>query len=110
MNSNCAAIPLRPASEADVRFFSMAELLHTLAFDHRLSIARALQSGARTLIELRHDTGLGFKPLLSSIKTLLQSGLVATRRLGGETVYELGNPKIGAVVRLADTFAPGHSA
>lgn len=103
-----AVIPLKPAVETDACFFSAAELLRTLAFDHRLTIARALQTGARTLIELRNATGLAFKPLVSSIRTLLQSGLVAARRRGGETVYELGNSTVGEVVRLVDAFVAQH--
>ncbi|WP_180898361.1 ArsR/SmtB family transcription factor [Martelella soudanensis] len=104
MGNTGVVIRLNTSSEADAKLLGAAELLSALAFDHRLLIARALQSGSRTLIELSHATGLAFKPLISSIAKLLQSGLVIMRRQNNETVYELGNPRLGEVVRLADRF------
>lgn len=102
MSHNGVVIRLNRSTEADAKLHGVAELLSALAFDHPLAIARALQSGSRTLIELSHATGLAFKPLISTIAKLLQAGLIVMRRQNNETVYELGHPRLGEVVRLAD--------
>lgn len=104
MGHNGVIIRLNRSTEADAKLHGAAELLSALASDHRLLITKALQSGSRTLIELSHATGLAFKPLVSSIAKLLQSGLIVMRRRNNETVYELGNPRLRDVVRLADSF------
>ena len=110
MNITGDVVHFPTASEPDARLMWAAEILSLLAADHRLMIARALQTGSRTLSELSQATGLAFKPLLTSISTLLHERLVAVRRRGDDVVYELGNARIGAVILLADAFVTDHSS
>ena len=46
MSHNGVVIRLNRSTEADAKLHGAAELLSALAFDHRLAIARALQSGS----------------------------------------------------------------
>lgn len=79
-----------------------AQLLRTMANEHRLMILCRLGSGEQTVSELLAGTTLSQSALSQHLAVLREDGLVATRRDGQAIYYRIDDP---AAVQVIDTLA-----
>lgn len=58
------------------------------------------QHRTRDQVELVVDLGIDWDTVKETIDSLVSDGLVSTRRLGGEEIYELAPTKSAAITRI----------
>ncbi|PRX09350.1 UNVERIFIED_ORG: hypothetical protein BCL66_107144 [Martelella mediterranea] len=91
--------------EPDARLVAMAGALSSLARHEGVQVAKALQAGRHTRLDLCRITGLSVFQVASATASLVNHGLVSAWRRDAETVYELVHPRLGDVIHLAEELA-----
>ncbi|TNB49580.1 hypothetical protein FF124_01060 [Martelella lutilitoris] len=111
LNAKVHFLPKR--KEPDPRLVSHACALAALARTECLQIARALEAGGLSRLDVCRMTGLSIIEVAAAMASLLAHGLILAPRQGSETVYELAHPRLGEVILLAEELSgarPRHSA
>lgn len=81
-----------------------AKLLRGLADPSRLAILEALREGPRTVTGLVQATGLTQPNVSNHLACLLGCGLVAREARGRFADYRLSDPRVDALLALADAL------
>jgi ArsR family transcriptional regulator, cadmium/lead-responsive transcriptional repressor len=79
-----------------------AKLFHGLSDGCRLAILEALRAGPQTVSELVAHTGRSQPNTSNHLACLLDCGLVTREQRGRHGVYRLADPRVGALLALAD--------
>ncbi|AMM86498.1 hypothetical protein AZF01_20995 [Martelella sp. AD-3] len=106
VSSSFESIPFFQGRQAlDPRLISHAGALAALAGTERIRIARALEAGGLSRIEICRRTGLSLIEVAAAMASLAGQGLILKLRHGGETIYELAHPRLGEVILLAEELS-----
>ena len=79
-----------------------ARLFHGLSDRSRLSILEALRGGATTVTEIVAESGLSQPNVSNHLRCLRECGLVACEPDGRFVHYRLSDPRVAALLTLAD--------
>ena len=79
-----------------------AKLFRGFADPSRLSILEALRSGPLTVTEIVAATGLSQSNVSNHLGCLRDCGLVTYQQQGRYVRYQLSDPRVAALLRLAD--------
>jgi ArsR family transcriptional regulator, cadmium/lead-responsive transcriptional repressor len=78
------------------------KLFHGLSDPSRLSILEALRRGPRSVSDVVAETGLSQPNVSNHLACLLGCGLVAREPRGRQAIYRLSDPRVDALLALAD--------
>ncbi|MCS6965013.1 MAG: metalloregulator ArsR/SmtB family transcription factor [Thermoflexus sp.] len=84
-----------------------AKFFRGFADPSRLAILEVLRGGALTVSEIVRATGLTQSNVSNHLACLRDCGLVVTRRQGKFIYYELSDPRVEQLLRLADELLAG---
>lgn len=91
-----------PASTAPAPLATRGKLFHGLADPSRLAILDALREGPRTVSDVVAATGLTQPNVSNHLACLLGCGLVSREPAGRHAFYRLSDPRVDALLALAD--------
>lgn len=100
--------PSPPSAPHTAAFPLRAKFFHGLADPKRLAILEALRTSSRTVGELVTLTGLSQPNTSNHLSCLLDCGLVSREQQGRYAVYSLADPKVDALLALADDIVGDH--
>lgn len=80
----------------------LSKLFRGFADPSRLSILEALRKGALTVSEIVQATGLSQSNVSNHLGCLRDCGLVTAKPRGRYAYYELSDPRVEQLLRLAD--------
>ncbi|HEX8694637.1 MAG TPA: metalloregulator ArsR/SmtB family transcription factor [Longimicrobium sp.] len=89
-------------STAPAPLATRGKLFHGLADPSRLAILEALREGPRTVSDIVAATGLGQPNVSNHLACLLGCGLVSREPAGRRAFYRLSDPRVDALLSLAD--------
>lgn len=97
-----------PAAQQDRRSLDLqTKLFRGLADPSRLSILEALRAGPRTVGEIVAATGLSQSNASNHLRCLSECGLVTGAQRGRFVHYRLSDPRLEALLSLADELLTG---
>ncbi|QQM30839.1 hypothetical protein JET14_01200 [Martelella lutilitoris] len=107
LNANIHFLPKH--KEPDQRLIAHACALAALARTECFQIARALEAGGLSRLDVCRMTGLSIIEVAAAMASLVAHGLILALRQGSETVYELAHPRLGEVILLAEELSGSRS-
>jgi ArsR family transcriptional regulator len=78
-----------------------ADLFKAMAHPARVRVLEVLAGGERAVGELQPEVGLELSHLSQQLAVLRRAGLVTSRKVGSSVIYDLKDPLVSDLLRVA---------